>query len=583
MTREADGYAYRQLAPGDVVGGVYTIDAHLGEGGWATVYRAHRRADPTDPVALKTIRPELAADSDYRRLFRAEQTRIQRIHHTNVCPVHDWSRSDDDDPQWLVMHYVVGETLMDRVRATSGLKRDVACGLLGQAADGLAAVHRAGIVHRDFHPKNLIVGADGHAFVIDFGLAKRVEQSLSATPWLRMSSPWSAPEAREGLPLTFASDVYSLGMVLAYAITGIEPYDEQAFRDAVRSLPAVLANVVIDATVADPRARMQTAEELSAALRDAVASGHRPGPRPFPSRRQLRTMNFGLAAVSVAGIGLAIGHATSSAGSEHVAAGVARLERDSSWTDAQPLAASIGPLRLSDGVTIRSADDSGRLVVGRLPEPANSAASVPAAARRALSLQASSHAVRVGTGEALAYEGLAGRERVELLAAPTSAGWLLMACIAPRATFAHLILRCRSLLATLRLVGARAQPVTPSAGYAREVASALAPALHERQQVHWQLAGRSRGIRAAAAASIAVEYTNVGQTLALIEPNLRDRGAHRQLRASAMALATAFDRVAQAARADDAARDRRAVDAVAAADRSYERAIATLRQLGYRS
>src|SRR5690242_19253200 len=208
MTAFSDG-----LRPGDLVGDLYTIEKRIENGGWADVYRAHRRRDASDVVALKTIRPDLAADAEYRRLFRQEQERLKDFFVPNVCPVLDWSRSDEADPLWLVMKFLPGRTLGGKVQDDGFLDPAEASDLLLQAANGLHQVHaKRRIVHRDFHPKNLMVTPDGEAFVIDFGLAKRYDSSPSATPWIAFDSPYGAPELWRGEVLTPAADVFALGL-----------------------------------------------------------------------------------------------------------------------------------------------------------------------------------------------------------------------------------------------------------------------------------------------------------------------------------------------------------------------------------
>lgn len=160
----------------------------------------------------------------------AEVERAQRearlaaaLNHPHVVSVFDLV--DEDDVRWLVMEYVDGETLSERVRASGPLEAREAATLLGQTADALVEAHAGGIVHRDVKPSNILI-ANGAAKLNDFGIARSADDaSLTQTGLVTGSPAYLAPEVASGSSATPASDVWSLGATLYHAVTGRPPYD----------------------------------------------------------------------------------------------------------------------------------------------------------------------------------------------------------------------------------------------------------------------------------------------------------------------------------------------------------------------
>jgi serine/threonine protein kinase len=266
---------------GTRLGGRYRVGAVLGRGGMAEVYDAiDERLGRS--VAVKVLRPELAANPAIRRRFESEARAAARLSHPNVVAVYD--TGEDAGTPYIVMERLPGETLADRMAAGPvevGWLRRVA----GDVLAALAAAHAAGIIHRDIKPGNILTAPDGGAKVADFGIAKSVEAdgtgAETATNMLVGTPAYLAPERIDGRPATFRSDLYAVGVVLYEALTGRKPFagaTPLAVAHAVRSgvvtpiadlrpdLDPTLAAVVNRAMAPAPERRFATAAEMRAAL-----------------------------------------------------------------------------------------------------------------------------------------------------------------------------------------------------------------------------------------------------------------------------------------------------------------------------
>src|SRR5436190_16841542 len=172
------------------------------------------------PVAVKVLRPQMAANPDVRRRFEAEARAAARLSHPNVVSVFD---TGEDGMPFIVMERLPGETLADRIGRGSvdpdWLKR-----VAGDILLALQAAHAAGIVHRDVKPGNVLIAANGCAKVADFGIAKSMEAlpgaDHTATNMLVGTPAYLAPERIDGRPATAQSDLYSVGVLLYEALAG---------------------------------------------------------------------------------------------------------------------------------------------------------------------------------------------------------------------------------------------------------------------------------------------------------------------------------------------------------------------------
>ena len=219
------------LAPGSQIGG-YTIVAPLGSGGMGTVYRAVD--DGGTAVALKLLHPQIGADAEGRDRLRREVLALQRLRHKAVAAVLD--AEADSTEAFIVTELVAGPNLEEHVRASGPLAltelHELAAGLF----DALAAVHAAGVVHRDLKPTNVLVTSDGPV-LIDFGIAQAAGDDAAqiTSAGLVVGTPgYLAPELLGGAEPSPATDLWGLAAVIAFAATGRPPF-------GVRPLQAVLA------------------------------------------------------------------------------------------------------------------------------------------------------------------------------------------------------------------------------------------------------------------------------------------------------------------------------------------------------
>jgi serine/threonine protein kinase len=220
--RESGFTVIEPLQPGDPqVVGPYRLVGRLGHGGMGVVFYGRSRSGR--PVAVKVIRPDLAADVDFRRRFGVEVEAARRVGGFYTAQVVD--AEPDGDPPWLVTAYVPGPSLAEAVNKHGPLPVDSVRALGAGLAEGLAAIHSCGLVHRDLKPGNVILASDGPR-VIDFGIVRAVDATTYTVPGTVMGSPafMSPEQARAGTEIGPASDVFSLGSVLAFAAGGIGPF-----------------------------------------------------------------------------------------------------------------------------------------------------------------------------------------------------------------------------------------------------------------------------------------------------------------------------------------------------------------------
>src|SRR3954468_4987698 len=213
------------LAAGSEFAG-FVIERRLGHGGMGIVYLA-TEIRLERQVALKVIRAELAGDEDFRARFRSESRTAASVEHPRVVTV--FGAGERDGLLYVSMRYVPGRDLGQMVEADGPLSPDDATRLIAQVADGLDAVHAAGLVHRDVKPHNVIVDEEGDAYLTDFGLAKAMGAStgLTATGQVIGTVDYMAPEQIEAERVDARTDVYALGGVLYNAVTGRVPFAER--------------------------------------------------------------------------------------------------------------------------------------------------------------------------------------------------------------------------------------------------------------------------------------------------------------------------------------------------------------------
>jgi serine/threonine-protein kinase len=257
------------FSPEQLVGGRFRVVRRIGEGGMGEVYEAFD-LELADYVALKTIRGELAPDTRFVARFKREVQRSRAISHPNVCRVYDLFHDRRDaatDVWFLTMELLRGETLSERLRRAGAFAVRAAVPAMVQMCGALDAAHRSGVVHRDFKSGNVMLIPDGDSeariAVTDFGLALQIPsaQGSHLTPDSlggRLGTPsYMAPEQLRGRPLTPASDIFSLGVVLYEMTAGRLPFRGDspfAIADAIlNDEPADLTRTNPDVPVAFER------------------------------------------------------------------------------------------------------------------------------------------------------------------------------------------------------------------------------------------------------------------------------------------------------------------------------------------
>jgi eukaryotic-like serine/threonine-protein kinase len=269
---------------GTILNGRYRLEARIGTGGMSSVYRA---LDETleRPVAIKLMNREIATDSDQLERFRREARAVAQLSHPHIVGVIDYG--EDQGRPYIVLEYVEGETLKERIRRNGELDVSEAVAYAIEIARALGAAHARHIVHRDVKPQNVLIDEEGSAKVTDFGIARSLDDDgLTADGRVLGTTDYVSPEQALGHHVTGQSDLYSLGIVLFEMLTGSVPFrgenqvavamkhvreelpDVQALRPEVS---ASLAAVIDRATAKDLHERYRSDEELIADLESVLA------------------------------------------------------------------------------------------------------------------------------------------------------------------------------------------------------------------------------------------------------------------------------------------------------------------------
>ncbi len=262
----------------------YRLDEKIGSGGMSTVYRAY---DPTLErwVAIKLMHRDISDDPDQLERFRREARAVARLSHPHVVTVIDFG--EDDGTPYIVLEYVEGETLKERIRRMGRLPVVEAVAYAIEIGRALSAAHGERLVHRDVKPQNVLIDAEGRGKVTDFGIARSLEaHGLTATGRVLGTTDYVSPEQALGHEVTQQSDVYSLGIVLFEMLTGEVPFGaetqvavamkhvKEPLPDVQRRRPEVsarLASVLERATAKETANRYATAADMVSDLEEVLA------------------------------------------------------------------------------------------------------------------------------------------------------------------------------------------------------------------------------------------------------------------------------------------------------------------------
>ncbi len=268
---------------GRLVDGRYHVESRIAQGGMATVYVALDRRLDRD-VALKVMHQELTGDDDFVSRFIREARAAARLSHPNVVQVYD--QGEDDGLLYLAMEYLPGRTLRESLTERGALTIRETLRVLEPVLDALAAAHRAGIVHGDVKPENVVLTDDGRAKVADFGLARAGAATLNTAAPGRLlgTAAYLAPELLTRGIADARADVYAVGILLYEMLTGRQPFTgddalQVARRHVVEAVPppsmlvghvpVELDDLVTAATATDPDQRPANAEQMLAMTRAA--------------------------------------------------------------------------------------------------------------------------------------------------------------------------------------------------------------------------------------------------------------------------------------------------------------------------
>jgi eukaryotic-like serine/threonine-protein kinase len=264
--------------------GRYRILRKLGSGGMANVYLAEDE-ELGRRVAIKILNERYASDDSFNERFRREAKSAAALSHPNIVSIYD--RGEGDGRPYIAMEVVEGRSLKELILQRGPLPIAEAVEYAKQILHAVRFAHRNGIIHRDIKPHNILLGAEDRLKVTDFGIARAGASQMTEVGSIMGTAQYLSPEQARGAPVTAASDLYSVGIVLYEMLTGKTPFNGDTpveiamkhLNEAPRppselrpEVPPELDQIVLRALAKDPHERYQTAEEFSADL-DRLEAG----------------------------------------------------------------------------------------------------------------------------------------------------------------------------------------------------------------------------------------------------------------------------------------------------------------------
>lgn len=297
--------------PINFLGNRYRLIHQVGKGGMALVYEAYDQMLER-PVAIKLLRQDFSQDSGFRERFRQEARSAANLSHPNIVTIHDFG--EDPHGLFIVMEFMVGKDLKFRIRDKGQFNVSEAIPIIIQACNGLGYAHRAGIIHCDVKPQNMILSEDLRLKITDFGISRALssinEDNKVDVVW--GSPQYLSPEQALGDPPSPASDVYSVGVVLYEMITGKLPFNAKSTAELIDlhknqppirpsqinpKCPVELEQIILKVLSKEPSARYRTADQLASILaaflerhdRSTEAPDKKNAPPPAPFQKEAPT------------------------------------------------------------------------------------------------------------------------------------------------------------------------------------------------------------------------------------------------------------------------------------------------------
>ena len=307
--------AKEELTTGSTFANRYQIIEELGKGGMGRVYKVLDK-ETSEKIALKLIKPEIAADKKTVERFRNELTTARKIRHKNICGMFDLGK--EKGSYFITMEYISGQDLKSFIRQSGQLTVGKAISIGKQICSGLAEAHKLGVVHRDLKSNNIMIDSDGNVRIMDFGIARTLETKGITGEGVIIGTPeYMSPEQVEAKEVDQRSDIYSLGIILYEMVTGRLPFEAdtpfavgvkhksekpRAPKELNSQIPDDLNRVILKCLEKQKQDRYQSAGEVSSEL-ERIEGGLPTTERTVPHKKPLTsreiTVQFSLKKVFI--------------------------------------------------------------------------------------------------------------------------------------------------------------------------------------------------------------------------------------------------------------------------------------------
>jgi serine/threonine-protein kinase len=322
--------------------GSFAVEKLIGRGGMGVVYKGFD-AELNRPVAIKFLAPHLASNGVARQRFARESRAAAAVVHPNVVPIYSVDASPDRP--YIVMAWISGRSLQTHVSDHGSVSVTDTVRIAQQIAGGLAAAHQQGLVHRDIKPGNILLEKDvSRVMITDFGLAQAADEaSLTQSGWLAGTPNYMSPEQATGEPVDSRSDLFSLGSVMYFMLTGREPFRaEKPFAvlrkivserpNSIRGLnskvPSLLERFIFRLLSKDPRQRFESTEEAHLFLTHYLAHLQNPSMHKRPRLSKTRTGTYFIAGTLILATALIGGYLWAASGWSSESSSLAPIRSD---------------------------------------------------------------------------------------------------------------------------------------------------------------------------------------------------------------------------------------------------------------